>query len=205
MVKVIGAGFGRTGTHSMKSALEQIGFGPCHHMVEVLSNPDQLAKWRRIADAGDGDWDDVLAGYNASIDWPSAFYWRQLASHCPQAKVLLTVRSPESWYKSFSSTILKGIGPESGPDTFGHKVIRNKIFGGRPEDRDVAIAAFNRNSAEVRAAIPADRLLVYEIGDGWEPLCGFLGVPVPETAFPSSNSTDEFLDYFRKKEAAGNS
>ena len=203
MVKVIGAGFGRTGTHSMKSALELLGFGPCHHMVEVLSNPGQLARWRHIADAGSGDWDDALAGYNSSIDWPSAFYWRQLAAHFPQAKVLLTVRSPESWYKSFSSTILQGIGPESGPETFGHKVIRNQIFSGSPEDRDVAIAAFNRNNAEVRAAIPAERLLVYEIGDGWEPLCGFLGVPVPEAGFPSSNSTDEFRDFFKNRDAAG--
>jgi len=192
MVKLIGAGFGRTGTHAMKRALEMIGFGPCHHMIEVLSNPEQLSKWRQIADAGGGDWDDVLAGYNSSIDWPSASYWRELAAHYPQAKVLLTVRSPVSWYRSFSSTILAGIGPESSPETFGHKVIRNKMFGDNPEDRDTAIAAYNRNTVEVRATIPADRLLVYEIGDGWEPLSAFLGVPVPDTAFPSSNSTESF-------------
>lgn len=198
-LSIIGAGFGRTGTHSMKLALEMLGFGPCHHMAEVMSNPEQLAKWRAIADGAAPDWDDVLSGYRSAIDWPSAFYWRELAAHYPEAKVLLTVRSPESWYKSFSNTILEGIGPESNPESFGFKVIRNRIFGGRPEDRDVAIAAYEKNIADVRAAIPSSRLLVYEVGDGWEPLCKFLGVSVPGAPFPSSNSTDEFRAYFAKK------
>lgn len=203
MLKVIGAGFGRTGTHSMKQALEILGLGPCHHMAEVLSNPDQLAKWRAIAAGETPDWDDVLAGYAAAIDWPSAYYWRQLANYYPDARVLLTVRSPDSWYKSFSATILHGIGPESSPDSFGHKIIRNEIFGGNPENRDVAIAAFNRNTAEVKAAIPGNRLLVYEVGDGWEPLCRFLDVPVPERSFPSSNSTEEFRAHFKLDASKG--
>lgn len=197
MLKVIGAGFGRTGTHSMKLALEKLGVGPCHHMAEVLSNPAQVATWRDIAAGSTPDWDNVFAGYASAVDWPSAYYWRALAGHFPKALVLLTLRSPESWYKSFENTILPGIGPDSTPETFGHRIIRNEIFGGKPEDRDAAIAAFNRNTAEVRAAIPASRLLVYEVGDGWEPLCNALGVPIPVEPFPSSNTTEEFRAHFK--------
>ena len=197
MLNVIGAGFGRTGTHSMKQALEMLGLGPCHHMAEVLPNPEQLATWRAIAAGEAPDWDAVFVGYGSAIDWPSAFYWRELSAHFAEAKVLLTVRSPESWYKSFSSTILHGIGPDSSPESFGHRIIRDKVFGGIPEDREAAIAAFNRNTADVRAAIPASRLLVYEVGDGWEPLCRFLGVSIPQQPFPSSNSTEEFRSQFK--------
>jgi hypothetical protein len=197
MMQVIGAGFGRTGTHSMKTALEMLGLGPCHHMAEVMADSRQLAAWRDIAAGGTPNWEQLFAGYRSAIDWPSAYYWRELASAYPQAKVLLTIRSPESWYKSFSDTILQGIGPETSPDSFGHRIIRNKIFDGRPEDRELAIAAFNRNTAEVRAAIPPGRLMVFEVGDGWEPLCRFLGLPVPQQAFPSSNSTQEFREHFK--------
>lgn len=197
MLQVIGAGFGRTGTHSMKQALEMLGLGPCHHMAEVMSNPDQLAAWRAIAAGETPDWHAVFTGYRSAIDWPSAYYWRELSGVFPQARVLLTIRSPESWYKSFSSTILPGIGAETSPDSFGHRIIRNRIFDGHPEDRELAIAAFNRNTAEVRAAIPAERLLVFEAGDGWEPLCRFLGLPVPQQAFPRTNSTEEFRAHFK--------
>lgn len=197
MLKVVGAGFGRTGTHSMKQALEILGLGPCHHMAEVLARPEQLAAWRAIAAGEPPDWDGVFTGYGCAIDWPSAYYWRELAAHFPETRVLLTLRSPESWYKSFASTILQGIGPDSSPESFGHRIIRNAIFGGRPEDREAAIAAFNRNTAEVIAAIPASRLLVYEVGDGWEPLCRFLDLPVPDQPYPSSNSTEEFRAHFK--------
>ncbi len=198
-LSIIGAGFGRTGTHSMKEALEVLGFGPCHHMVEVLSKPDQRAKWRSIADGAALDWDDVLGAYNSTVDWPSAYYWRELAEYFPKAKVLLTLRSPESWYTSFSSTILEGIGPNSDPDSFGFKIIRNKVFDGRPEDKAHSIAAYEKNNASVRRSIAAERLLVYQVGDGWDPLCRFLGVAVPARPFPTSNSTEEFRQHMLKK------
>ena len=198
-LSIIGAGFGRTGTHSMKEALEVLGCGPCHHMVEVLSKPDQLAKWRSIADGTTPDWDDVLGAYNSSLDWPSAYYWRELAEHFPKAKVLLTVRSAESWYTSFSKTILEGIGPDSDPNSFGLKIIRNKVFDGRPEDKGHAIAAYEKNNASVRSSVAPDRLLVYQVGDGWEPLCKFLGVDVPAIPYPVSNSTEEFRQRILKK------
>jgi hypothetical protein len=198
-LSVIGAGFGRTGTLSMKLALETLEFGPCHHMAEVLSNPDQLAKWRVVAQGSVPDWDDVLAGYNSAIDWPSAYYWRELSRHYPHAKIILTVRSPESWYDSFSKTILETMGPKSNPLSFGEKIIKNVIFSGRPDDRAHAIAVYEKNTAEVQAAFPADRLLTYELGEGWERLCKFLNKPIPDTPFPKSNSTEEFREHIFKK------
>jgi Sulfotransferase domain len=189
---VIGAGFGRTGTFSLKLALETLGLGPCHHMADVLSNPHQLAKWRETAHGGARDWDNLLSGYISSIDWPSAYYWRELAEYYPKAKVLLTVRGPESWYTSFASTLLETIGPDNDPESFGVRIIRNKIFGGMPDNRDHAIATYQKNTSDVQAAFSSERLLTYQLGDGWEPLCKFLGRPIPEVPFPRSNSTEEF-------------
>ena len=198
-LSVIGAGFGRTGTLSMKLALEELGLGPCHHMADVLSNPDQLAKWREVAQGGVQNWDDLLSGYNSAIDWPSAYYWRELAEHYPKAKVILTVRSPESWYTSFASTILETTGPDSNPQSFGVRIIRNKIFGGKPEDRDHAIAVYQKNTSDVQAAFSSDRLLTYHLGDGWEPLCRFMGKPIPDIPFPKNNSTEQFRAHIFKK------
>ncbi len=191
-LKVIGAGFGRTGTDSMKAALEEIGLGPCHHMKELLADPDQMQHWRWIAAGNTPDWDETFANYRSAVDWPSAFYWRELAAHFPDARVLLTLRSAESWYESFSRTILPVLGATTTPDSVGNRVILEGVFGGRAGDRAHAIGVFERNTADVIAAIPPERLLVFQVGDGWEPLCRFLGKPVPQTPFPRKNSTEEF-------------
>lgn len=194
-LQLIGAGFGRTGTESMKRALEQLGLGPCHHMTEVLADPKQRTQWRAAAHGETVDWDEVLAGYRSAVDWPSAFFWRELSAQYPQAKILLTVRDPADWYRSFSNTILAAIGDRS-PDELGPKLIGERVFGGRGADRDHAIAVYERNIAEVQAAFPPDRLLTYHVGDGWEPLCRFLALPVPDTPFPRTNSTAEFNKAF---------
>lgn len=154
---------------------------------------------RIVAQGSVPDWDDILAGYNSAIDWPSAYYWRELSRHYPHAKIILTVRNPESWYESFSKTILETMGPESNPLSFGVKIIKNVIFNGRPDDRAQAIAAYEKNTAEVQAAFPADRLLTYELGEAWERLCKFLNRPIPDTPFPKSNSTEEFRAHIFKK------
>ena len=189
---VIGAGFGRTGTHSMKLALEILGLGPCHHMAEVLNDPGQIDLWRAAACGTLPNWDVAFAGYRSAIDWPSAHYWQILSHRYPEAKILLTVRSAESWYDSFSNTILKIIGPENDPASFGVAVIRKQIFADRPDDRAHAIAVYNRHNDHVRASVAPGRLLCHEPGDGWQPLCAFLGLPIPDQPFPRSNSTDEF-------------
>jgi hypothetical protein len=191
-LSVIGAGFGRTGTESMKLALETLGFGPCHHMKEVLSNPAQLDLWRAAARGDLPDWEEAFAGYRSAVDWPSAYFWRELSAYYPGAKVLLTMRSAKTWYESMNRTILKVLRESTDPESIGKRLIGEKVFGGRLDDRSHAIAVYQENIAAVQAAVPPDRLLTYKLGDGWEPLCRFLGKQVPDTPFPRSNSTEEF-------------
>ncbi len=195
---LIGAGFGRTGTESMKLALEQLGLGPCHHMKEVLANPEQLEIWRAIARGDPPDWEAAFAGYGSAVDWPSAFFWRELSEVYPKAKIILTVRSSKSWHKSMSNTIFKVLDASTDPESIGLKLIAERVFGGRFLDRDHAIAVYEKNNADVQAAFDDDRLLVYHLGDGWEPLCRFLNRPVPDTPFPRSNSTAEFTEMMKK-------
>lgn len=204
-LKLIGAGFGRTGTMSMKTALEMLGLGPCHHMKEIFAHPEQREMWRSMANGGPRDWDKVFENYNSSVDWPSAYYWRELAEFYPDAKVLLTVRSSESWYDSISKTIFKVLQEEDEPNGIGSVLIGDNTFGGNLTDRDHAISVYEQNTADVKSAISADRLLVYSAGDGWEPLCEFLDCPVPSEPYPRSNSTDEFnkaIDARREAENA---
>lgn len=195
---LIGAGFGRTGTESMKLALEQLGLGPCHHMKEVLANPEQLEIWRAIARGDPPDWEAAFAGYGSAVDWPSAFFWRELSEVYPKAKIILTLRSSESWHKSMSDTIFKVLKASTDPESIGLKLIAERVFGGRFLDPDHAIAVYEKNNADVQAAFDDDRLLVYHLGDGWEPLCRFLDRPVPDTPFPRSNSTAEFTEMMKK-------
>jgi hypothetical protein len=193
-LKLIGAGFGRTGTLSLKFALEQIGFGPCYHMTEVLVAPESPAHWVRAAD-GHPDWETIFKGFASTVDFPACTFWRELSQFYPQAKVLLSVRDPEKWFESTQETIfseravnmLKGIPPM--------KEFMDKVtwihFGDRIHDKDFMIETFKRHNAEVERTIPKDRLLVYEASQGWEPLCRFLNVAVPDTPFPRVNSREE--------------
>lgn len=192
-LKLIGAGFGRTATLSLKVALEQIGFGPCYHMAEVMMNPSCAAHWIRAAD-GDPDWETVFSGYAATVDFPGCTFWRELSRFYPQAKVLLSVRDPGKWFESTQATIFSenAIRMLSGTPMreFLEKAAWN-VFGGHIHDRDFMVAAFKQHTADVEREIPKDRLLVYEASQGWEPLCEFLDVPVPDTPFPRVNSREE--------------
>jgi len=191
-LEVVGTGFGRTGTDSMREALNILGFGPCHHMHEVNGSEAQKRLWRALAKGAEPDWDRLFEGYASCVDWPSSCYWRELVEAYPEAKVILTNRSPESWWESFEKTILRGIGIGADPESLGRFVIAGKVFGGRPEDRSHAIATYEEHTRAIMATVPADRLLVHELGDGWEPLCQHLGVPVPDQPYPNRNSTAEF-------------
>ena len=202
-LKVISAGFGRTGTMSLKLALEQLGFGPCHHMIEVIENPDpQVALWNDAL-AGKPDFDAIYNGYNSAVDWPTAAFWKETADAYPDAKVILSTRSPESWYDSISETILATVwAPEKWPAPavewfkMVSKVLERSL--GTERDKDSVIAAFKANEAAVKASIPADRLLVHTAKDGWEPLCEFLGVAVPDGDYPRTNSKEEFFQHMEK-------
>jgi hypothetical protein len=194
---IIGSGFGRTGTASLKRALETLGFGPCHHMEEVLAHPEQVPYWEAIVAGEPVDWDKVFSGYRSQVDWPGAHAWRQLASAYPEAKVIHSIRPEDAWWTSFSATIGKLFImhkdlPASPMMKAMETAIVHQTFGCPLTDRAGVLAAYRRRTEEVRAAIPRERLLVFNVSEGWEPLCTFLGVPVPSGEFPRTNSTQEF-------------
>lgn len=193
-LRVIGAGFGRTGTDSMRLALEMLGFGPCHHMRALVEDPEHKAAWRRVVAGGAPDWAELLGGYGSCVDWPTAQFWPELIQAFPQAKVLLTWRSAESWWSSFEDTILPRLlaSTETEENAPGSQLLPSLVFGGKPLTRENCIAAYEANVARVTSNIPASRLLVYPVGAGWAPLCEFLGVPVPQMPFPRSNSAGDF-------------
>ncbi|RWL40284.1 MAG: sulfotransferase family protein [Mesorhizobium sp.] len=191
-LRVIGTGFGRTGTDSMREALTMLGFGPCHHMWEVMAHAKQKRLWRALARGEAPDWAQLFAGYKSCVDWPSAFYWRELIKAYPQARVILTWRSPESWWGSFEKTLLPAIAGSTDQESLGIALVANQVFGGRPHDRAHAIAVYRDNVEAVLNTVPAERLLVHKLGDGWAPLCSHLGVPVPDEPYPARNSSQEF-------------
>lgn len=199
---VIGAGFGRTGTLSLKLALERLGFAPCYHMVEVAGNPGHAARWHAAARGEPVDWDALLGGYAASVDWPACSFWRALAARHPGAKVVLTVRDADRWYDSVRDTIYRVMRaplPEGTPEAFlaqqamARELVLERTFGGRFEDRAHAKAVYARHNEAVRRGLPPERLLVYEVSEGWEPLCAFLERDAPDGPFPRVNSREEFL------------
>jgi hypothetical protein len=196
-LQVIGTGWGRTGTDSMREALTILGFGPCHHMFEVSENPVMKARWRAFMKDGIPDWEALFEGYASAVDWPSAHYWRALAATYPDAKLILTWRSPQSWWTSFEATLLHYYKTTDDRASVGYKII-DKTFGGRPDDRDHAITLYEANIAAAIAEIPPARLLVHKLGDGWAPLCTHLGVGVPDIPYPAKNSTSEILDRIAK-------
>lgn len=207
MLKVIGAGLGRTGTTSLKAALETLGFGPCFHMSELSARTALVDGWLRRVMGEPVTWAALLDGYAATVDWPAASFWRELTETYPDAKVLLTVRDPRRWYDSMASTLFRmryadaaSMPPgmrrafESRPGVeeqlrMVEKLIWQDTFGGRFADRDQAIRVFQEHNAEVRATIAPERLLEYDVADGWHPLCAFLDTPVPAEPFPHLNTS----------------
>jgi len=201
MVKIIGAGFGRTGTASLKAALEHLGFGPCYHMFEVIAKPERAQDWHEAMDGSVDDWESVLGGFQSTVDWPGCTFWRELMDFYPDAKVLLTVRDPEKWYDSVHGTIYQFVQGEPGDDAFSthlrpmvERMIWDGTFDGRFDDREHAIKVFEEHNAAVQAGVPADRLLTYRVGEGWERLCEFLEVPVPAEDFPHVNDSASIRD-----------
>jgi len=198
---VIGSGFGRTGTASLKRALEMLGLGPCHHMEEVLGHPEQVIYWEAAVAGKPVVWDEVFRGYRAQVDWPGAHVWRQLANAYPEAKIIHSVRPEEAWWTSFSATIGKLLTmPKDSPApphiarmmNAMETALVTQTFGCPVSDRAGVLAAYRRRTEEVREAIAPERLLVFDVSEGWGPLSAFLGVPAPDTAFPHINSTAEF-------------
>lgn len=177
----------------MKLALEQLGLGRCYHMAELIADLSRLPQWLQAAD-GVPDWETVFAGFTASVDYPGCTYWRELAAFYPAAKVLLTVRDADDWFDSTQATIfsspMRARMAGSPMEGFFQKVV-TRDFGDRIDDRAFMTEAFERHNAAVRSAVPPERLLVHEVGEGWPRLCEFLGVPMPTAPFPRVNSREE--------------
>lgn len=200
-IEVIGAGFGRTGTMSLKLALERLGYVKCYHMMELFGHPDHLPLWVAGHRGETVDWDALYEGYRATVDWPSCDRWQEHAAYYPDAKIILSTRDPERWYESVVSTIYPSSAmardsEDENLQRFGRwvdEIIWTGVFDGRLEDKDHAIAVFNAHEACVKASLPADRLLVFEASEGWEPLCEFLGKDAPDEDYPRANTRDEFL------------
>ncbi|HYS40544.1 MAG TPA: sulfotransferase [Pseudonocardiaceae bacterium] len=218
-MKVIGAGFGRTGTASLKNALEHLGFGPCYHMFEVVERPSRMRQWAAAATGGPVDWDQIFVGFSSTVDWPAAAFWRELADHYPAAKVILTVRDADRWYDSAARTIFKNVVRAETPASravfrllnrmspdfrafieMTDATVLRRALEGRVTDRAGAIELFHQHNRQVRDTIQGDRLLVFDVADGWPPLCEFLGVPIPSgVPFPNGNSTASFPKEDRRR------
>jgi hypothetical protein len=218
-IKVIGAGHGRTGTLSAKVALEQLGFGPCYHMYELMSYPERVPHWQNAFAKKPVDWDALFEGYGSTVDAPGNFFWKEMMEAYPEARVLLTTRPSDQWYESALKTIYTA-SPNAWQKfqillrlPFNERLrkvmpvfkmvdhVWDVVFEGRFGERDFAIAKFEEMNNEVIETVPADKLLVYEVKDGWDPLCKFLNVPVPEGPFPKTNNQARFhekLDGIRK-------
>ena len=194
-LRVVGVGLGRTGTNSLKLALERLLGAPCHHMLEVFADERQFPLW---VDAIDGrpEWDAIYDGYAATVDWPGAAFWRELVAANPEAVVLLSRReSPEAWWESATRTIFAPFNGEDAPAPPDFRAAALALFdrnGIDPGDREAAIAGYTAHLEAVRAEVPADRLVEWVTGDGWAPLCAALGAPVSDEPFPHVNTTDEF-------------
>ena len=192
-IRMVGAGLGRTGTLSLKLALEKLLGAPCYHMMEVFAHPPHIPVWHDAARGRLPDWRELLQGYAAIVDWPGASFYRELMAAFPDAVVVLSTRDPEAWWRSAHGTIFPSI--RKAPPEW--RAMVEAIFATRftdaLEDRDACIAAYERHNAEVRRTVPASRLLEWTAADGWAPLCRALALPLPDAPFPHVNSTEEFL------------
>jgi len=201
-MKIIGAGFGRTGTLSIKYALEQLCYGPCYHMKTALTRPWQIHFWLKAIDGRNVNWKRFFRRFNATIDWPASEFYKELMGVYPDAKIILNVRDPEEWYESSLKTIyrIQTFFPWWFPGYFmkmQEKLIWKGRFKGRFMDRDFAIENFKKHVEEVKAYVPADKLLVYDVKDGWEPLCTFLDVDIPNDPFPHYHDTESYMKHIK--------
>lgn len=212
-LQVIGVGLHRTGSMSVKAALERLGFGPCYHGLEALRRCRDGEHWlAAYAAGGDVDWPVIFDGYRATLDWPTVYFWEQLATAYPDAKILLTDRDPEDWWASHVEMFQVGAAfgraltdeqlrwaEESGFARMQTALatIASAAFAGKVFDRAHCLRVFEEHCARVRRTVPADRLLVYRVQQGWEPLCRFLGVDVPDEPFPRVNVGGDLLHNIR--------
>jgi hypothetical protein len=201
-MKVIGAGFGRSGTMSLQKALEILGFGPCYHMQIALKRPWHLRFFLRAWQGRPADWKRFFRNYVSTVDWPACSFYRELSSTFPDAKIILNVRDPEKWYQSMMGSIwaIQPAFPWWFPKIV-RKIHDEIIWKGNLKnsfpDRGKAIASYLDWIDEVKSHFPSEKLLVYNVSEGWEPLCSYLNVPVPNESFPHLNDRNSFTRLIR--------
>ena len=196
-LQIVGAGAGRTGTHSLKVALEQLLGGTCHHMVECFGRPDQIAGFTAAVDGEPVDWSALMADFTAMVDFPGSLFWREIAAANPDAPILLSTRDADGWYTSASNTIFLSMDsapPEMQPWMQTVKRMLHDRFSDDFENKDEMIAAYEAHNAAVRSEVPAERLIDWTPSDGWDPICAALKVSVPDEPFPVTNTTKEFRE-----------
>ena len=206
-MKVLGAGFGRTGTMSLKIALEKLGIGPCYHMREVVSHPSHIKIWYDISHGEHPNWDRLFSGFNSAVDFPVCLFYEELVNKFPDAKFILTLRDFDTWYESTANTIYKV--PTMLPEWFKRVVYPIRmfielqvnliwvgLFKNNFSDIEYTELVYNEHLKSVKKTIPADKLLIYRVNEGWGPLCEFLNVDKPEIPFPKVNDTAEMLRNF---------
>jgi hypothetical protein len=207
-MKVFGTGFGRTGTMSLKIALEKLGIGPCYHMQEIVSHPSHIKIWYNISRGASPNWNRLFKNFNSGVDFPISIFYEELVNEFPDAKFILTLRDFDTWYKSTANTIYKV--PSMLPGWFKRvaypirlfiemqvNLIWVGLFNNNFSDKESTRVVYNEHIARVKKTIPADRLLIYHINEGWGPLCAFLNVDIPESIpFPKTNDTAKMLRNF---------
>jgi hypothetical protein len=202
-LQIIGAGFGRTGTNSLKIALEILGFEPCYHMFEVTRNPNHVEFWNSVADKEPVSWRDFFRPYQAAVDWPVSAYWFELFQEISFPKVIITIRDPEEWYESAKSTIFLGMenwDKSDNPETrnrmkMAKNIILDGVFSSQYKKKDHCIKVYENHLSRVRSVVPDGKLLEFDLSKGWVPLCDFLSIGKPEVTFPHTNTRESFFNY----------
>jgi hypothetical protein len=200
-LEIIGAGFGRTGTNSLKIALELLGYNPCYHMYEVKQNPSHVEFWNNAASGKSCKWADFFYQYKAAVDWPASAFAKQLFTEFEHSKVIATIRDPEEWYESARGTIFLGMANWEKIETPETKarmrmakiIILDGIFSGKYKDKSHCISVYEKHLEELRKSIPQKDLLEFNVSYGWEPLCEFLNVEIPKETFPHTNTRESFF------------
>lgn len=208
MLQVIGAGWARTGTTSTLGALEELGLGPCYTFFTIIgAKPEHRERWLDIYAGKPADWPTLFAGFNSVVDWPACDFYKQFLAVWPEAKVILNVRDPEVWYESVKNTIWENYqrmtSAGQGPETNNLARLLDVMmwqgaFDGKFEDKKYVIEAFERHTQHVKESLPPEKLLVFDVKEGWEPLCRFLEVPAPDKPFPRLNDTEAFRERVRQ-------
>jgi len=218
-MKVIGAGWGRTGTASTQEALNMLGYH-CHHMKEVFQQPrSHLEMWIDVSKGKQVDLEKLFKGYDATVDWPGCNLYSELLVLYPHAKVILNVRDPEKWHQSVLQSIYFAEDLRVGwlNNIFFNL---NRVFNPRmtkmldwmheyiwvrclyksgpvktlhgEKGKQLAITRFAEWVDEVKRTVPSEQLLVFSVDQGWKPLCAFLDLPVPDKPFPKINGSAEW-------------